>query len=310
MAPKAGMTSRFLRCIFTGRSRPSRCRLVLVAMLSINGCGGGSSLAPVEDAASLKSGQATAVVTAGDTLYAFAWRYGFDYRELARWNGLAPPYALKTGQRLRLGPPAQGKSLPARAQAAVAIAAPSAARPNAGDPAPVKAMPPPVVAKPIDRTPKPTASKPTQETTTPEPAPSAKTAASTPPALVTPKAWQWPAEGTLTRRFQPGKPGGNGIDIAAANAAKVRATADGKVVYQGSGLPGYGRLIIVKHSESLLSAYGYLGKTYVAEGDFVRGGQEIALMGRGSGYSKPVVHFEIRHDGRPRDPLSYLPGRG
>lgn len=302
MAPKAGMMS--------SRYRPPNCCTVLVAVLSLNGCGGGPSLAPVEDATTLESGQASAVVTAGDTLYSFAWRYGFDYRELARWNGLPPPYVLRTGQRLRLGPPVQGKSVPTLAQAPVSNASPAAAQPRASDASPARAVTPSVATKPIEPAPKPAASKPPQATATTPSAPPAKTAAKPPPALVTPKAWLWPADGTLTRQFQPGKPGGNGIDIASAKAAKVRATADGKVVYQGSGLPGYGRLIIVKHSESLLSAYGYLGKTYVAEGDFVRGGQEIALMGVGGGYSKPVVHFEIRHDGRPRDPLSYLPGRG
>ena len=80
------------------------------------------------------------------------------------------------------------------------------------------------------------------------------------------------------------------------------------MVYQGSGLPGYGRLIIVKHTESLLSAYGYLGKTHVREGEAVRRGQVIADVGTGGGYKAPVLHFEIRLNGNSMDPLRYLPG--
>jgi len=289
---------------------------LILACLLLHGCGSGQTLAPVQDASESASRQPSAVVTTGDTLYAFAWRYGFDYRDLARWNGLESPYALVPGQRLRLGP---GAGVPARqvARRAAPESIPPQPATSARSPssAPTEADPSSAVGGTPESTPK----------TPPRPAASAKPKSGGADDSVVssrqdsnrPKvgsgsaapAWSWPSEGRVARRFEPGRPGGNGIDIVGGKGAKVRAAGAGKVVYQGSGLPGYGRLIIVKHSESLLSAYGYLGKAYVAEGDFVRSGQQIADLGMGGGYNKPVVHFEIRRNGQPKDPLAYLPKR-
>jgi lipoprotein NlpD len=102
--------------------------------------------------------------------------------------------------------------------------------------------------------------------------------------------------------------GGNGIDISGRAGQPVLAAAGGEVVYSGSGLIGYGRLIIVKHNQTYLSAYGHNRELRVVEGDRVSAGQTIALMGEGPG-RKPVLHFEIRRNGKPVDPLRYLPGR-
>ena len=120
--------------------------------------------------------------------------------------------------------------------------------------------------------------------------------------------WRWPAEGQVVGRFVAGDAANQGVDIAGNGGDAVRASADGVVVYSGAGLVGYGELIIVKHSEAWLSAYGHNRKRLVSEGQNVKAGQQIAEMGR-SGASRDMLHFEIRYNGKPVDPLSYLPAR-
>lgn len=119
-----------------------------------------------------------------------------------------------------------------------------------------------------------------------------------------PVRWEWPAEGAVAKSF--GQDGNKGIDIAGQLGAPVRATAAGTVVYSGSALKGYGELIIVKHDETRLSAYGYNRRRLVQEGDSVAAGQPIAELGLGP-EQKPLLHFEIRERGKPVDPLRLLP---
>ncbi len=131
------------------------------------------------------------------------------------------------------------------------------------------------------------------------------------PTVVAPSGgigWRWPAKGNLVEHFMAGDATRQGIDIAGNEGDPVLAAADGVVVYSGSGLVGYGELIIVKHSDEWLSAYGHNRKRLVAEGQRVRAGQAIAEMGR-SGAPRDELHFEIRRNGRPVDPLQYLPAR-
>ena len=123
-----------------------------------------------------------------------------------------------------------------------------------------------------------------------------------------PFPWQWPAEGMLASRFVAGEPTQQGIDIAGQSGQPVRAAADGVVVYSGSGLVGYGELVIVKHNDAWLSAYGHNRARLVNEGQRVKAGQQIAEMGH-SGAARDMLHFEIRFNGKPVDPLSYLPKR-
>src|SRR5690606_14072323 len=120
--------------------------------------------------------------------------------------------------------------------------------------------------------------------------------------------WRWPTEGQLLTTFSAGDPTRQGIDIVGNAGQPVVAAADGEVVYSGSGLVGYGELIIIKHSDTWLSAYGHNRKRLVAEGQRVKAGQQIAEMGR-SGASRDMLHFEIRRNGRPTDPLALLPRR-
>jgi len=120
--------------------------------------------------------------------------------------------------------------------------------------------------------------------------------------------WRWPADGELVGRYVNGEPTKQGIDIAGNGGAPVRAAGDGVVVYSGAGLVGYGELIIVKHSEEWLSAYGHNRSRMVNEGQLVKAGQQIAEMGR-TGAARDMLHFEIRFNGKPVDPLQYLPKR-
>lgn len=139
-----------------------------------------------------------------------------------------------------------------------------------------------------------------------KPAPTSK-----PPVAVpapTSFSWRWPVDGPLLATYLAGEPTRQGIDIGGREGAPVRSAADGVVVYSGSGLVGYGELIIVKHDEQWLSAYGHNRKRLVDEGQVVKAGQQIAELGH-SGAARDMLHFEIRFNGKPVDPLRYLPKR-
>ena len=133
-----------------------------------------------------------------------------------------------------------------------------------------------------------------------------------PPPVVAPAAsnvaWRWPADGNVIEGYAGGDPTRQGVDIAGSGGQPVRAAADGVVVYSGSGLVGYGELVIVKHNDQWLSAYGHNRARLVNEGQIVKAGQQIAEMGR-SGASRDMLHFEIRYNGKPVDPQQYLPKR-
>ena len=197
------------------------------------------------------------VVRPRETLSVIAWRYGLDWRSIARWNRIRSPYVIYPGQRLSLrGPPASPAPV-ARAKAA----------------------------------PKPTGSR----------------GASPPAAPVPARGWTWPATGRLLRGFGKGERGG--IDIAGRRGQPVVAARSGRVVYTGTGLVGYGRLVIIKHDDRLLTAYAHNDRLLVKEGQTVRAGQKIAEMGS-TGADRVMLHFEVRRDGKPSNPLKYLPRRG
>lgn len=240
----------------------------------------GSARAPVGRATYRNSGYH--VVQRGETLYSIAWKYGLSYRELATINKIRAPYTIYSGQQLRT---TASRQKPASTVTAAGNA-----------PVPKTAA----RAKP--------ASKPATATTSSTPARSdtqaVESAGKTLPGSV--QKWVWPATGKLLHAFQPNGSGKKGIDIGGKKGQSVMAAADGKVVYSGSGLVGYGRLIIIKHTESLLSAYGHNSELLVSEGQQVRAGQAIARMGN-SGTDRIQLYFEIRKDGKPVDPLRYLP---
>ena len=141
------------------------------------------------------------------------------------------------------------------------------------------------------------------------PAPATAAPAAAPPTRqASGIAWRWPVPGKVLRKFSARGAGKRGIAIAGEVGRKVVATAAGRVAYSGEGLVGYGKLIIIQHDKDFLSAYGHNDRLLVREGARVRAGQEIARMGR-TAARRPQLHFEIRHRGRPVDPLRYLPRR-
>ena len=223
------------------------------------------------------------VVAPGDTLYSIAMRYEKDYQELAALNHLDTRYTIHPGQRLRL----KGK-----------VPAPSA-------PPHVSAPPPPhrSAAVPVTGARPPSVTRhPAPPTTDSPPEVRDSSPASAPPA------WTWPAKGAVIGRF--GAPGvtGKGLDIAGKRGDSVMAVSSGVVVYAGSGLVGYGRLLIIRHDDNYISAYAHNDRFLVKEGDRVRPGQVIAEMGA-SGTDRDMLHFEIRERGKPVDPLRLLPAR-
>jgi len=247
---------------------------------------------PVAPRVSTPKYGATAQVLRGDTLYGIAFRNGIDVRDLAAWNGISAPYTIYPGQKLRLYP---------RDVSTTIIAPRPAAEPTR--PAPTSSTPQrPVATATTTTTPSRPAANPTTVSSTP-PAP-----APVPAAPVSDIRWRWPAEGTLLNRFVAGEPTKQGIDITGEGGTPVSAAADGVVVYSGSGLVGYGELIIIKHNDAWLSAYGHNRARMVNEGAIVKAGQQIAVMGR-TGAPRDMLHFEIRYNGKPVDPLAYLPKR-
>lgn len=135
-----------------------------------------------------------------------------------------------------------------------------------------------------------------------------KTATPAKPKVYPSPPWRWPTQGEIVARFGDGDSLGQGLDIRGRLGAPVVAAAPGKVMYAGSGLVGYGKLIIIKHNESYLSAYGHNRNLMAKQGDLVEAGQRIAEMGVGPG-KQPLLHFEIRVNGKAVDPLTYLPPR-
>lgn len=231
-------------------------------------------------------------VRKGETLYRIATRHGLSPLDVATWNGLAAPYTIYPGQRLRLSAPADAPSsggatasTPSRPGTSTPPARPAVGGATSGTTTP---------SRPPTRPPATTPSVP------------ASPAPATPPSA--PFAWQWPADGALLQRFAAGDPTRQGIAIAGNGGEPVRAAADGVVVYSGAGLIGYGELVIVKHDEQWLSAYAHNRARLVNEGQRVKAGERIAELGR-TGAARDMLRFEIRYNGKPQDPLAYLPKR-
>jgi len=253
-------------------------------------------------------------VRRGDTLYSIAFRNGLDYRELARANRIGPPYTIYVGQEIRIDLRASARA-PAVHPAPVKTAPATAAAPQPRTPTPAPSTPSRSqadAARAPGTTQVPAASTPASQVPTPPvstlPGPAAAPPAAAPIASSGGMNWQWPAQGQRISGFVAGDQTRQGVDIAGKSGDPVRAAADGEVVYSGNGLIGYGELIIIKHSPSLLSAYGHNRRRLVQEGDRVKGGQQIAEMGSSSA-SRDMLHFEIRRDGKPVDPLAFLPRR-
>ncbi|VWX63832.1 Lipoprotein NlpD/LppB homolog [Burkholderiales bacterium 8X] len=295
---------------------------VLVA-LSIAGCAAPRGPAPVEDRGTMGSAPASSTaalpgvppittdpsgkplpgienygkpgyyaVRPGDTIRRIGNETSQNWRDIVRWNNLENPDQIEVGQVLRVIPPVGPTGATSVAEGAATPARPAA----------------------------PAAATPPAATTAPSPATPAATAAARPTPPVTPSTsaggasasgdddvgWIWPAQGTLIAGFDEAK--NKGLDIGGKAGDSVLAAADGRVVYAGAGLRGYGNLIILKHNNTYLTAYAHNRALLVKEDQSVQKGQKIAEMGN-SDSDRVKLHFEIRRQGKPVDPARYLPSR-
>lgn len=269
-------------------------------------------------------------VKRGDTLYRIAQEHGVDYRDVAAWNGLANPSAIKEGQSLRVAPPAQPETSGAVVANPVAIGGGIESRPldqPSASTAAQAALPPAVPADNGKLKREPRVGKepysdeayarfnqsaaPAGNAASASASASASRPEAPPPAAVSPASpddvpWQWPAPGKVIGGYS--ESGNKGLDLVGKAGDPVLAAGDGKVVYAGSGLRGYGELVIVKHNATFLSAYAHNRKILVKEGQAVSRGQKIAEMGS-TDADMVKLHFEIRKNGKPVDPAAYLPKR-
>ena len=238
------------------------------------------------------------VVVPGETLYTIAWRYGLDYTELARANGIDKNFLIYPGQTLQLRYKPQVN--PQVASAPVSRSIPPPKKPVIREQKPTSK----VVAKPS-----PAVKKPAPITTLKKPR-SEKKSSPRKATVVKNKTIvrRWPTSGKVLTNFSTVNKANKGIDIAGKKGDSVLAAASGEIVYAGSGLRGYGKLVIIKHSKTYLSAYAHNSKILVREGQIVKVGQHIADVGSsGSRTNTAKLHFEIRYNGKPVDPLKLLP---
>ena len=242
-------------------------------------------------------------VRAGDTIMKIATEVGQPWRDIASWNRLENPNVIEVGQVLRVVPPAGGTvAAAAAAPAEPARTPPAAARTTLATPSNTPATPAAA----------PAASAPVAATPAPAPvaaasAPAAETRSSPPPSAGSDDIkFIWPAKGAVIARFDEDK--NKGLGIGGKEGEPVVAAADGRVVYAGAGLRGYGNLIIIKHNNTFLTAYAHNQKLLVKEDQNVKKGQEIAEMGS-TDSDRVKLHFEIRRSGKPVDPARYLPPR-
>lgn len=312
------------------------CLAALAAAL-LAGCGNQPVQAPVLERAPAVAAKPAPVqagssdrytVRRGDTMFSIALDHGLDYKELAAWNYIDDPSRIRPGQQLRIKPPAGAQAGPvtvnpisssgrleARPLGAQAGPAPGAAgaegaiktRPLARKlpytPENVallersEASPPPAAAAPAA----PPAAVPAAPAAAPAKEPAAKPDSADDEDKVD---WGWPVKGKVIAGFSESS--NKGLDIAANIGDPVTASSAGRVVYSGSGLRGYGKLVIIKHNKTYLSAYAHNSVILVKEGQSVVKGQKIAEVGN-TDSDKPMLHFEIRKLGKPVDPAKYLP---
>jgi lipoprotein NlpD len=318
----------------------SRCSALLLgaALAALGGCASEPVQAPVSDfrppaapkpapeplppaaaAASVPPGHY--MIKRGDTLYSIALEHGADYRDVARWNQLDDPTKISVGQVLRVTPPAGEPAVQvgaARGQAllqARPLDGAGTAQQGRGDGS-TKVAPKALrlpyseenlallskgdaaaVAPPAS---KPVAVAPAPAPTKPEP-PRAAAIERDPESL----DFIWPARGGLLAKFA--EPSSKGVDIGGKPGDPVLAAAAGQVLYTGTGIRGFGKLIVIRHENGFSSVYAHNREILVKEGQTVSRGQRIAEMGD-SDADRPKLHFEIRKSGKPVDPLRYLPG--
>lgn len=250
-------------------------RLILILLLlTLTACGGSQAVVPVGSYGNNSNSQSKSVkassssvykVRKGDTLYSISFRYGEDYKKLAKMNNIRSPYNIYAGQNIYFKQRKQTSTSTKKI----------------------------TKQKVITKT---TATKPVTKKKTITPTSSSNKRLS----------WRWPTKGKIISTYSASSTGRKGINIAGHSGQKVVAAASGKVVYSGNGLARYGNLLIIKHNDVYLSAYAHNKTLLVKEGQYVKVGQKIAKLGR-SGTQREQLHFEIRRNGKPVDPLRFLP---
>jgi lipoprotein NlpD len=256
--------------------------LFLIAAIALAGCSQAPRKVPVEHRSAAPSRLiGHHVVSRGETLFSIAWRYGLDFRQLAAANEMDSPYTIYQGQKLVL--PGAGADLTGASERAAkgpARDSSKAARQRRGE-----------VAVAVQTRTKHRGRNLLDDV---------------PDDSLGP--WRWPANGPVVQRFGRSGTETQGIDIRGELGQPVCAANSGKVVYAGSGLSGYGNLLIIKHNDQYLSAYAHNSRLLVQEGKFIKAGDRIAEIGD-SGTDSVKLHFQIRRNGEPVDPQGLLPRR-
>jgi len=270
------------------------------------------------------NGGSTYTVKRGDTLFYIAWITGNDFRDLAARNNINEPYSLEVGQSLQTGGSSNSSAAPVTTTPVAPVLVPSnggmlANNNTSGG----------LITKPTSSTQTQSQSvetsssngysvnsgKPREGKMLPSPAGTTTTTVATAPvtapaSVVSNSApvsnWKWPTDGKIIDNFSSAEGGNKGIDISGSRGQAIFATANGRVVYAGNALRGYGNLIIIKHNDDYLSAYAHNDTMLVREQQEVQAGQKIATMGS-TGTSSVRLHFEIRYKGKSVNPLRFLP---
>lgn len=229
-------------------------------------------------------------VEAGDTLFSIAWRFRLRVNDLAAWNELGDGSLILVGQRIRLTPPPGYAA--SGSVAATPVSSPATRVSAGGGPA---------------RDPVSSPGGAGTGASSPQRSPAPSSPPSRPASGAT--GWEWPTGGSLDVQGARARDGDYGIRILGTRGQDIMASDGGKIMYAGDGLKAYGLLVIVQHSPEWLSAYGHNERILVKEGDEVRAGQPIATMGVGPG-NAAMLHFEIRRNGKPVEPVGLLPPRG
>jgi lipoprotein NlpD len=253
------------------------------------------------------------IVKKGDTLYSIGLEFGLEYKEIAQWNNIAPPYTINIGRVLKFNLPKTAEAvIPSEAVVVTPIkTAESVVAKPIGEPL-VKSEPKAIKEPYSEQAMSVPTPKVAEKAETPKIIEASKQPE--PPKVEKPVSasgddesieWAWPTQGKVSTGFSE-VGSSKGVDIPGQAGQSVLAAASGKVVYSGSGLRGYGKLVIIKHNKTYLSAYAHNSQILVKEGQDVAKGQKIAEMGN-TDTDKTKLHFEIRKLGKPVDPAKYLP---
>ncbi|MEG3766578.1 peptidoglycan DD-metalloendopeptidase family protein [Alteromonas sp. 14N.309.X.WAT.G.H12] len=277
--------------------------LSLLCVIFLTACSNRTTPAPVtlldsqpqEDDQGFKSN--TYVVQKGDTLFAIAWYTGNDYRDLAKYNNLSAPYPIYPGQTLRLQPKKMTAVTQTSSHKKVQVKSGTTSKnydKRSVDPPKSQAYSESEIR--VNK----------QDVITVKPLTEKQKETFRRDFPTTVEKWVWPTNGNVSSAFDPQAPGNKGINIQAKKGTPIVAAAMGKVVYAGNALRGYGNLVIIKHTDAMLSAYAHNDKIVVKEQQWVAAGQQIATMGN-TGTDSVKLHFEVRYRGKSLDPLRYLP---